>query len=345
MDRRMVTVARSLGAWVKFCGSGGAVVCATTDTAARDELARALHDARFQTMPVTPGRVGTGSGSRAGTGTASSDAPGTSTASAPDAPASVPLCDGGLRAVVLAAGFATRLWPLTKDKAKPLLEVGGETMLDRLLRQLEATGAFQDVVVVTNDRFHQAFVDWRAGWTGLPVHVVNDGAPDNDSRLGAVADLALALDEAPPPARPVTGHCVAAGDNLLDESFVEHITHCATSGVPQLVVRRLPSPVPPGKYSEICFDDAQRITSFREKPADPRSNWSALAMYLLPPELPALVATYLSDPEALRDAPGSFIAWLCEQGPVEARPLGGRWFDIGDRTQLDEARAWAADAD
>lgn len=246
-----------------------------------------------------------------------------------------------LRAVFLAAGFATRLWPLTRDRAKPLLEVGGEPLLTRLARQVLATGRVREGVVVTNGRFHADFVRWRGE---LPVELrerfalelIDDGAPSDDARLGAVADLALALERTRFRA-PVDGWLVLAGDNLIDFPLGPYVERFLARGAAQLITRRLERPAPPGKYNEVLLED-ERVVSFREKPERSRSEVAAIAMYVLPPELPWLARAHL-DAGGERDAPGHLIASLVGRIPFEATPIAGRWFDIGDRADLEAARA------
>ena len=114
-------------------------------------------------------------------------------------------------------------------------------------------------------------------------------------------------------------------------------TRFAATGRSQLVVRQVPEPVPSAKYSEITLDaDGARVTRFREKPADPQTNLSAIAVYLLPRELPALVRTYL-DGGGNPDAPGHLLAWLSERIPLDATRLDGRWIDIGSAEDLARA--------
>ena len=240
-----------------------------------------------------------------------------------------------LRAVFLAAGFATRLYPLTKTCAKPLLEVGGEPMLTRLLRQVEATGRVRDVTVVTNGKFHADFVQWSEEVeSSLPIRLVDDGVTDDTRNLGAIADLDLALQsmegEAP------SGWFVAAGDNLLDFELGGVFERFDRTGHAQLLTRRVPEPIPPKRYNEITLD-GERVTAFREKPADPQTNLAAIAVYVLPPDLPRLVTDYLAE-GGHPDAPGYLMEWLVTRTSVAASPLPGGWFDIGNAEDLAAAR-------
>ena len=300
-DRELIELGRSAGAACKLPGSGGCVlmVCRDADHLADVEQrcrAAGRETMRPQVAPASP----------------------------------------QLRAVFLAAGFATRLYPLTEKQAKPLLEVNGKPMLTRIVAQVARTGAVADGVVVTNGKFHADFVAWeRSARAPLPVTVVNDGAQTNDTRLGAIRDLALAL-ERMPPADGVDGYLVMACDNLFDFDLAQLVERFARGGAGQLIVRQVPSPVPPGRYSEVTLD-GDRVSRFREKPQQPESDLSAIAVYVLPPELPSLVRAYLSE-DSNPDAPGHFLAWLSQRLPLEATPLTGRWLDIGSVEDLERAQ-------
>ncbi|MFY9345622.1 MAG: sugar phosphate nucleotidyltransferase, partial [Planctomycetota bacterium] len=239
-----------------------------------------------------------------------------------------------LAAILLAAGFATRLYPLTLNTAKPLLEVGGVPMLTRILRQVEASGGCTTAVVVSNGRFHADFVRWQnAARPHLSLTLVDDGAMTNDERRGAIGDLALALERVPAAGGiEPDGYLVLACDNLFESDLGTLVDAFQRSGHGQLIVREVPAPVPPGKYSEVVLT-GDRIASFREKPADPRCNLSAIAVYLLPRELPALLRDYLAN-GGNRDAPGHFLAWLATRVPLHAHRLTGRWLDIGSAEDL-----------
>ncbi len=293
-DRELVALGRSLGAAAKFPGSGGAVLFACRDEPQRAQVAAACRAHGHTTFVPTvhPARP-------------------------------------RLHAVLLAAGFATRLYPLTLHTAKPLLPVGGAPMLTRILRQVEASGASSATVVV-NGRFHTDFVRWQAtAKPRLPLTIVDDGALTNETRLGALRDLELALRHAPAAA---DGYLVLACDNLFEFDLAHLAARFQASGHGQLVVREVPAPVPPGKYSEVVITD-DRVVSFREKPTDPRSNMSAIAVYLLPRELPRLLREYFAD-DGNPDAPGHFLAWLHTRAPLGANRLTGRWLDIGSAEDL-----------
>ncbi len=300
VDRELIELGRSLGAATKFPGSGGAVLFACRDDAHRDTVEAACRARGHTTLRPTV---------------------------QPPLPR--------LFVVFLAAGFATRLYPLTLHTAKPLLHVGGQPMLTRILRQVEACGAAHAGTIVANGRFHADFGRWHEHvGARLPLTIVNDGAMSNETRLGAIRDLALGIANAPV---DVDGFLVLACDNLFEFDLATLVERFQDTNVGQLVVREVPPPVPPGKYSEVVLD-GDRVASFREKPADPRSNLSAIALYLLPRTLPALLGEYFAG-GGNADAPGHFLAWLAQRAPLHANRLTGRFHDIGSADDLAQANA------
>jgi glucose-1-phosphate thymidylyltransferase len=239
-----------------------------------------------------------------------------------------------MKAYVLAAGYATRLHPLTLDRPKPLLEVGGQPILSHVARRLATLEGLSEIVVVTNSRFCQAIEAWR---DTRPVEVmttvIDDGTCDEASRLGAVGDLALALERVPPDGAFVA----AAGDAIFDfdlralQRAFERRRHTL------LVVREAPHDGGPTPYNEVEVDAEGRVLRFREKPPDARSGLAAIALYFFPAEVVSRVRRYLAE-GGNPDAPGHFIAWLVAQAPAVVARFDGRWLDIGSHETLANAR-------
>lgn len=241
-----------------------------------------------------------------------------------------------MKVILLAAGFATRLYPLTKDRAKPLLEVGGRPVLSWVLDKVLALEAVDEVIVVSNRRFHQQFVDWQASYGArVPVRVIDDGSTDDSNKLGAIGDLALALD----PSLDEEELLVCAGDNLFEFELGRFYELFRAGGRPLLLLRTIEGEVPPGRYSEVVLHADSTVQSFREKPADPRSNLCSICLYFFPPGLRQRVRAYLDAPGTNPDAPGYFLEWLSQQEALAAAPIDGRCFDIGNKETLELARA------
>jgi glucose-1-phosphate thymidylyltransferase len=237
-----------------------------------------------------------------------------------------------VKCVILAAGYATRLRPLTDDVPKHLLPVGGRPMLDWVLDRVRDVQEVDDVHLVTNTRFAPAFERWAET---NRVTVYDDGTSSNDDRLGAVGDLQLAIEEAGLDGDELV---VLAGDNLFDFSlpgFVEwwRAKPQPASAVPLHDVGDLELAK---QYGIADTDPDDRIVGFVEKPSDPSSTLASTLIYLLSPDHVRLVATYL-DEGMSPDNAGSFLGWLAAREPVYGYRFEGSWYDIGDRTQLLEA--------
>lgn len=239
-----------------------------------------------------------------------------------------------LHLIVLAAGFATRLYPLTQTCSKPLLTVGGLPLLTRIVRQFAAAPEVAAITVVHNRKFAADYVRWsKTEAAAKPLALIDNGAADDTQGRGAIRDLQLALASSPV---DCDGYVVAGGDNVFDFAVAPLLQKFARDRRPLLVLRHVGELIPK-RYSEAVIDVQGRVTSLREKPADPKSPFSAICLYLLPADLPALVDRYLAT-GGNGDAPGFFIAWLVQQTEVHAARFEGRWFDIGSAETLAEAR-------
>ena len=237
-----------------------------------------------------------------------------------------------MKCVILAAGYATRLRPLTDDVPKHLLAVGGRPMLDWVLDSVRQVQDVDEVHLVTNSRFAPAFERW-AETNGVLVY--DDGTTSNDDRLGAVGDLRLVIEEAGLDGDEIV---VLAGDNLFDFSLPRFVEWWRSkpqpaSAVPLHDVGDLELAK---QYGIVGTDRDDRIVRFVEKPSDPSSTLASTLIYLLPPEHVRLVSTYL-DEGLSPDNAGSFLGWLADRDPVYGYRFEGTWYDIGDKTQLLEA--------
>jgi len=240
-----------------------------------------------------------------------------------------------VRAVVLAAGYATRLYPLTERIAKPLLPLAGRPMIERLLDRIAAVPGLDAVHVVTNAKFAPAFAAWARGVrTPLPLHVHDDGTTSEEDRLGAIGDLRFVVER-----ERLHGEdlLVIAGDNLFDFDLGDLVGFRAARGTASaLAVYEHPDRSVLSEYGILELDADDRVVSFVEKPAEPASNLVATAAYLFDREHVALLDTYLAGGNS-PDQPGKLVAWLVPREPVYGYRFSGEWVDIGDANQLLEA--------
>lgn len=237
-----------------------------------------------------------------------------------------------MKALILGAGYATRLGELTKNRPKPLLPVAGKPMIDHLFAQLDSIPAIDHAYVVTNARFAGHFTHWAEQRLGrLPVTVLDDGTTSDENKLGAVGDILFSVQQA----GIVEDLFVGAGDNLFEFDlrpfFASFRRNGSTIGLYD--VGRLDL-MP--QYSEVQLDANQRITSMVEKPKNPRSTFMATALYAYQSEHLPLLQRY-QDQGGNMDSPGHFPAWLHRQVPVYGYVFHGRWFDIGTPAQYREA--------
>jgi len=235
-----------------------------------------------------------------------------------------------VRALILAAGYATRLRPLTDTWAKELLPVGGRPIVDRIVDNLGEVAEIDEIHLVTNARKAPWFHEWA---TGREVTIHDDGTTSNDDRLGAIGDMLFVIDRI----GAEDDLLVIAGDNLFDFRLSDLVAFWQTKGVASAVaVRDVGSLELARRYGIVDLDPNGRIRSFVEKPIDPPSTLAATATYLYHREHVGLIRTYVES-EANADQPGRLVAWLHRREPVYGWVFTEPWYDIGDHEQLLEA--------
>ena len=229
-----------------------------------------------------------------------------------------------MNCIILAAGYATRLYPLTENFPKPLLEVGGKTILDWLLDDISATAAAARYVVASNHKFAALFEKWAAG-RKEDIVVADDGSTDNEHRLGAVRDIEFAT--------KFTGTdddiLVVAGDNLLDFSLSCFVDYAKARKATSLMRYYEADDARLRKCGVISIDGSQRVVRMVEKPSVPESHWCCPPFYYLTAADAARIPEAISD-GCGTDAPGSLLAWLASKGVVYAMEMPGHRYDIGN---------------
>lgn len=245
-----------------------------------------------------------------------------------------------MKALVLAAGYATRLRPLTDMKAKPLLELGGRPMVDYVCDRIDEVAEVDELHLVSNARFATDFERWAAGREGrLVPRVHDDGSRSNGERLGAIADVRFVVERAGLAGETLL---VIAGDNLFEFSLAAMVefwrAQAEREGRPTscVAVHRLADRDRVPLYGVVTLDPSERVIEFVEKPRLPKSDLIATACYVFAPEHVAMIDRYLEQGNS-PDQPGNLVAWLHALEPVYGFAFGGMWLDIGDREQLREA--------
>jgi len=241
-----------------------------------------------------------------------------------------------MNALILAAGYATRLYPLTLNKAKPLLEVGGKPIIEWLLDNLADVPGLGTVYIVTNAKFASDFQNWADAYQDqhpeTTIKIINDGSKSDDDRLGAIGDINLVLMR-----ENLTNEdlLVIAGDNLFQQplrDFVNAAKHSAAT----VAVHNVGNLQAMKKYGTVTVDKNGVITNFEEKPEKPKSTLAAVALYYYSREVLPLFTTYLAAGNN-PDQPGLFLQWLYTRKLVNTFEIKGPWLDIGSKETLVKA--------
>lgn len=231
-----------------------------------------------------------------------------------------------MKSVILAAGYATRMYPLTKKIPKPLLSVGAFSILDRLLMDLDTIDNIDEHCIVSNATFFSHFVDWKSRSDyKKPIRLINDGTTSNETRLGAVRDILLVIEQL---AEPID-LLVLAGDNVLDFSFRGFVAYAQSKGSSCITCHEEPS-IPALQKTGVLETNAQfKVIALHEKPQNPPSHWAVPPFYYYRKEDLGIISTAIEAGCGF-DAPGNLASWLCTRVPMYAWPLPGKRYDIGD---------------
>ena len=229
-----------------------------------------------------------------------------------------------MKCLILAAGYATRLYPLTENFPKPLLDVGGKTILDWLVDDIDTAGLVDEYVVISNHKYAHHFDAWAKTKT-MKVTVVDDGTSSNETRLGAVKDIQFAIDKL----SLDDDMLVIAGDNVLDFSLTKFVRYAAEKKTSCIMRYFEPSEQKLTKCGVVAVDEEDQIQSMEEKPAQPKSHWCCPPFYYYTKADARLVEKGIAS-GCGTDAPGSYIAWLCTQTVVHAMEMPGKRFDVGN---------------
>lgn len=240
-----------------------------------------------------------------------------------------------MKVLLLAAGYATRLYPLTLNTPKPLLPVAGRTVIGYIFDLIEPLKQVDEVFIVTNEKFYQIFEDWKRNFkSSKKITVIDDGTTSNETRLGATGDIELVIEK-----RDIKDDLlVLAGDNLFKADLSLFTDFCVwkrpalTIGlydIKDLILAR--------KYGIVSIDKNNKVVDFKEKPANPQSTLAAMCLYFFPKERLDIMKRYM-ETDTAKDAPGYFLEWMYKEEPVFGYVFKDKkWFDIGDKKSLEEA--------
>ena len=238
-----------------------------------------------------------------------------------------------MKNIVIAAGYATRLGELTKNFPKPLLKIGDNTILGRMLDDIDRIPEIDEHIIITNHRFAPIFESWRQEQHYVkPVTIVDDGTETNDTRLGAVCDLLYAIDRL----GLDDDMLVVAADNLLFFSFQEFVHFAKEKQTSCIMCHEQPEIAKLQRTGVIVVDEAMRVLDMEEKPQEPKSHWAVPPFYIYLKKDLQLVRHSVEN-GCGKDAPGNLAHYMVEHTTMHAWPMSAGRFDIGSLDTYYEA--------
>lgn len=237
-----------------------------------------------------------------------------------------------MKCLILAAGYATRLYPLTENFPKPLLDVNGKTILDWLVDDIDTLGAVDEYVVISNHKFSHHFEEWAKN-KNQKITIVDDGTSTNETRLGAVCDIQFAIEKL----SLDDDMLVIAGDNVLDFSLTRFIEYASKKGTSCIMRYYEPETKKLLKSGVVTIDENDLVLKMTEKSPTPATNWCCPPFYFYSKADARLVKEGIAS-GCGTDAPGSYIAWLCKNSNVHAMEMPGKRYDIGNLESYEQVK-------
>lgn len=241
-----------------------------------------------------------------------------------------------MKALILAAGYATRLYPLTKDYPKPLLKVGRRPIIDYIIDKISKIKDIDEIIVVTNSKFMPVFKKWASGLkTKKKIALVDDLTKSQAGRLGAIADMHFGITQ-----KGIRDDLlVVGGDNLFDGALDDFLSFAKSKKKsPVIGAYDIKSKEEAKKYGVLKLNSANRIIDFKEKPKAPDSTLIAMCLYYFPAQRLGLIKEYLANKASKHDATGFYIDWLRSKKEVYGFVFNGRWYDIGHHDVYNQAK-------
>lgn len=232
-----------------------------------------------------------------------------------------------MKCIILAAGYATRMYPLTENFPKPLLEIQGKPILEWILEDINRIKEVDEIIIVSNHKFIAVFEEWKKGLAYSDrIQLLDDGSTENENRLGAVRDIALCIERN----NIKDDVLVLAGDNLVDFSFQEFVSFFYQKRTSCIMVHREESVEKLRRTGVAVLDGDGRLIEMQEKPENPASHFAVPPFYIYRGEELGFILEGIKQGRCQVDSPGSLIKWLCTEREVYACPMNGRRYDIGN---------------
>ena len=242
-----------------------------------------------------------------------------------------------MKAIVLAAGYATRLYPLTENKAKALLPVCGKPILDYILNQIETIPDVDEIFVISNHKFYNQFCEWSGSYQKknrqISLSIVDDGTTNEENRLGAIGDIQFCIDEYGIDDDLV----VIAGDNLFTYQLLDAWQAFKQAGTDMILGKQMPEADDLSRYAIAKIDESGLVVDLEEKPQNPKSDIAVFATYFYLRETLPLIKDYLNAGLS-PDSPGRFPVWLYKRRPLKLYQFEGICIDIGTPQSYEDVR-------
>ena len=249
-----------------------------------------------------------------------------------------------MKCIILAAGYATRLYPLTKNFPKSLIEVKDKSIMEWLLDDLKDTNLIDEVIIVSNHKFYNLFMEWKNKinnkYNNMNIYILDDGSTDNENRLGAVKDIAFAISKCNMKSEMLEsdGLLVLAGDNLLDFSFKGFIEFYLEKRK-TCIMRYNEQDIEKLKRTGVVTrEENGKVKKMSEQPQKPESNWAVPPFYIYNKKDLNIIEESVNNPFLNLDAPGNFIEEFCKNNIVYAYEMPGKRYDIGNYESLNNVQ-------
>lgn len=238
-----------------------------------------------------------------------------------------------MKCIILAAGYSTRLYPLTKDLPKPLLPIAGIPMIEHILKKIAVIEEIDQIFVVTNNKFFDNFRNWKRKFSfSKPITIINDKTNNNEERLGAVGDISFVLKEV----NIQDDFMVVGGDNLFKFDLSRLYELFKEKNAPVIALYDVKNKeIAAGKYGIVEINEDKKIIALEEKPKEPKTTLVSTACYIFTVNVIDEIKNYCSEKNA--DNIGDFIHWLLKRDELYGEVFIEKWFDIGTKDQLKQA--------
>lgn len=237
-----------------------------------------------------------------------------------------------MRAIILAGGYAKRLWPLTKNRPKPLLPIGDHCIMDYIVSKVMQVEGMEEIIISTNKRFEDNFKDWIKARRLSNIRVSPEPSLKEEEKLGPTKALELILKDS-----PRDDYLIAAGDNLFSLDLRDMVAFFRRVKAPVVALYEIESRELAKKYACVELGSASRILGFEEKPDSPRSLLVSTGIYALPWQSFSRLSDYLKEGNP-PDPIGKFIGWLAERDVAYGFKFSGYWYDIGSLESYKSAK-------